>query len=180
MNTEVKTNTRTALILTVMRIVTWVAFIGLMIKAGAILISYGVSCVNPEAARNLYMGLNLHTIRQINFWHYTLSVFFMIALSGMKTFVLFLVIKALSKVNLVNPFTIGVARILEKISYVLLGTWVIVMLNNVHAGWLLKRTGILQEEWTTEEFIFMAGIVFIISQVFKRGVEIQSENDLTV
>ncbi len=177
---EIQTKTRTEQILTVMHILAWVAFIGLMIEAGAILVSYGVSCVNPEAAKNLYRGLNLYNLRQFNFWHYTLSVSFMVALSSMKAFVSFLVIKTLSKVNLMNPFKIEVARILERISYVLLGTWFIAMLNNAHTGWLLKKTGALQGDWVAGEFIFMAGLVFIISQVFKRGVEIQSENDLTV
>lgn len=30
------------------------------------------------------------------------------------------------------------------------------------------------------EFLFMAGIIFIIAQVFKRGLEIQTENELTI
>ena len=175
-----KTKTRTEVILIVMNILAWVTFIGLMIEAGAILISYGVSCVNPEAAKDLYKGLNLYNLSQFSFWYYSLSVSFMVALSCMKAYVAFLVIKTLSKVNLKNPFTIEVARILERISYVLLGTWIVAVLNNAYTGWLLKRTGELQGDWVTVEFIFMAGLVFIISQVFKRGVEIQSENDLTV
>lgn len=177
---EVKTNSRTGQILDIMYILAWVAFIGLMIEAGAILISYGVSCVNPEAARKLYKGLDLYPLRQYSFWHYTQSVSFLVALSAMKAFIFFMVIKTLSKVNLKNPFTIEVARIIEKISYVLLGTWIITILNNAQNGGLLKRTGIFIEDRDAGEFIFMAGLVFIISQVFRRGVELQSENDLTV
>ena len=30
------------------------------------------------------------------------------------------------------------------------------------------------------DFIFLAGIVYVFSQIFKKGVEIQSENELTV
>jgi Protein of unknown function (DUF2975) len=163
-----------------MYILAWVAFIGLMIKAGAILISYGVSCVNPEAASNLYKGMDLYPLRQYSFWHYTRTISFMVAISGMKAFVLFLVIKTLSKVNLMNPFTIEVARNIERISYVLLTIWIIAILDNAQNGWMLKRTGIILEGWDSGEFIFIAGLVFIISQVFKRGVELQSENDLTV
>lgn len=162
MNTEVKTNTRTKQILVVMHILTWIAFIGLCVQTGAILISYGVSRVNGEGAKDLF------------------SVSFIAALSGMKAYVLYLVIKALSKVNLVTPFKIEVVRILEKMSYVLFGCWIISILNNAYASGSLKSIAIIQQGWSNEEFIFMAGIVFIISQVFKRGVEIQSENDLTV
>jgi hypothetical protein len=175
-----KAKTRTEQILQVMHILAWVAFVALLIESGAILVSYGISSVNPEAARNLYRGLNLHNLRVFNFWHYTMTVSFVVALAGMKAFVAFLAIKTLSKVNLENPFKIEVAIILEKIGYVLFGTWFIAMLSNAHTGWLLKKTGELHGNWVSGEFIFMAGLVFIISQVFKRGVEIQSENDLTV
>jgi hypothetical protein len=172
--------TRTQQILMVMRILAWVAFIGYMIEAGTILLSYGMSCLNPEASRNLYQGLNLYNLRQFNFWHYTLTVSFVVSISIMKSYVWYLVIKALSKISLSNPFKTEVAKTLEKISYVLFGTWLVGMLSSGHTSWLMKLTGELHGKWVSEEFIFMAGLVFVISQIFKRGVEIQSENDLTV
>lgn len=172
--------TRTKQILQVMYVLTWIAFVGLMIETGAILVSYVVSCINPATAENMYKDLNLEELREISIWQFTLSVSYMLAVSGMKAFVLFLVIKALSKVNLANPFTVEVVAILERISYILLGIWIVAVINNEHADWLMKRTGIESKTLSSEEYIFMAGLVFIISQVFKRGVEIQSENDLTV
>ena len=177
---EIKAKTRTEGVLKIMHFLAWLAFIGFMIKAGAILVSYGVSCVKPEAAKNLYLGLNLHGLSQFSFWHYTLSVFLLVAILGMKAFAFFLAIKILMKVNLVNPFTIEVAGIIQRIGYVLLATWFMAMAANAHTDWLLKTTGQLYGDWVETEFIFMAGLMFIISQVFKRGVEIQSENDLTV
>jgi len=89
-------------------------------------------------------------------------------------------IKVLSKVNLQNPFTTEVARLLERISVVLLGIAIVAFMNNAQAGWLLKTNGVAQYKLAIDEFLFMAGLVYIISQVFKRGVEIQTENDLTV
>ena len=175
-----ETDTRTKQILNVMYVLTWIAFVGLMIETGAILASYVVSCVNLGDAKNLYKDLNLEELRRFSIYQYTMSVSFIVAVSGMKAYGSFLVIKALSKVNLENPFTVEMVSILEKISYTLLGIWIVAVLNNEHVSWLLKRTGITSETLSSEEFIFMAGLVFIISQVFKRGVEIQSENDLTV
>ncbi|MCF0058802.1 DUF2975 domain-containing protein [Dyadobacter sp. CY356] len=175
-----ETDTRTKQILNVMYVLTWIAFVGLMIETGAILVSYVVSCLNPGAAKNLYKDLNLEELRTFSIYQYTMSVSFIIAVSAMKAYVSFMVIKALSKVNLANPFTVEMVSILEKISYTLLGIWIVAVLNNEHVSWLLKQTSITSETLSAEEFIFMAGLVFIISQVFKRGVEIQSENDLTV
>jgi hypothetical protein len=73
-----------------------------------------------------------------------------------------------------------VARRLEKISFVALGTWVVTLLSNVYSSLLMKITGKLYGTWLSTEFIFMVGLLFIIATVFKRGVEIQSENELTV
>jgi hypothetical protein len=75
---ENKAKTRTEQILTVMHILAWVAFIGFMIESVAILVSFGVSCVNPEGAKNLYEGLNLYDLRHFNFWYYTQHVSFMV------------------------------------------------------------------------------------------------------
>ena len=177
---EFKAKTRTEQVLTVMLILAWVAFIGFMIEAGGLLVSYGISCFNPDAAKHLYRGLNLYNLRQYDFWHYTLSVSLLFAINSMKAFAFYLTIKILSKVNLVNPFKIEVAELIQRIGYFLLGTWFVAMSANAHTGWLLKETGELHGEWVATDFIFMAGLLFIISQVFKRGVEIQSENDLTV
>jgi hypothetical protein len=163
-----------------MHILAWVAFVAFLIEAGAILVSYSISCVNPEAAKNLYRGLDLYNLRLFNFWHYTLTVSLMVAFTGMKAFIAFLAVQTLSKVNIANPFKIEVAIILERISYILFGTWFIAMLGNAHTGWLLKQTGELHGNWISGDFIFIAGLVFIISQIFRRGVEIQSENELTV
>ena len=50
---------KTDRLLLIMNILSWIVFVGLMVKAGAILISYGVSIGNPEGAKNLSNGLNL-------------------------------------------------------------------------------------------------------------------------
>ena len=177
---ENKAKTRTEQILTMISILTWIAFIGFMIEAGAILVSYVVSCVNPEGAKDLYKGLNLYDLRHFNFWYYTLHVSFMAVFPILKSYVLFLLIKIVSKINLANPFSIDVANKLEKISYVLFGIWLVSLLNTAHSGWLSKLIGGHYGNEASGEFIFMAGLVFIISQIFKRGVEIQTENELTV
>src|SRR5258708_24522763 len=172
-----KAQTTTEQMLIVLHILAWLALVGLLIEAGAILISYGIRYTNPEGAKNLYNGLNLYDLRQLNFWYYTGAVSYLVVLSILKLLVTIQVIKILSKFNLKNPFTLEVARRLEKISYIALGTWVVTMLSNIYTGWLQKTTGKLYGSQLSGEFIFMVGLVFVIAQVFKRGVEIQSEND---
>jgi len=176
----VKVKTRTEQILIILNILAWVAFIGFMIEAGVYVVSYAISVINPDAARNFYSGLDLHELRQFNGWHYTGVVSFMVAVTLLKSYVAFLAIKVLSTVNMANPFTEDVAALIDRIAYGLLGTWVISMLGNAHIAWIMHRMGALQGKWFDGDFIFRVGLVFIIAQVFKRGVELQSDRDLTV
>ncbi len=176
----IKTKTRTEGVLTVLHILAWVAFVGFMIEAGGLLVSYGISCFYPDSAKGLYKGLDLYDLRQFNFWHYTLSISLSVVLSLLNAYVFFLAIKVLSKVNMTTPFTIEVASLLQQIAVFLMIRWLFAIAKNAHTAWLQEATGKLHGNWVATEFVFVAGLVFLISQVFKRGVEIQSENDLTV
>ncbi len=168
-------------ILTVMNILSWIVLVGLVAQAGSILISYGVSTVHPVAAKNLYMGLDLSAIRDSHFWLYTWNIVFLVVLLGLKAYTAFLVVRVTSKIKMANPFTAEVSMTIEKISYFILGIWVVSMLFNIYVKKLLKDViPNLQENLISTEFILLAGVVFIFAQIFKRGVEIQSENELTV
>jgi hypothetical protein len=180
MTTTQTTHKQTVLILRIMNVIAWIAFIGFCIEAGAIIFSYAVSLVNPQAAKNLYNALDLSPLKQFSFSHYTYSVFLMVALLGMKAIISFLAIKALSEVNLTDPFTIAVARLLEKICYALVIMFIIAIVNDLHADWLSKYAHLTQQKMATGEYLFIAALVFIISRIFNRGIEIQSENALTV
>jgi hypothetical protein len=172
--------TRTGQVLTVMNILAWITFFGLCIKAGAMLTSYVVSMVNEAAAKNLYMGLDLHYLRQYDQWYYTGIAILMIAIVILQAWIAFFVIKVLSKIKLSSPFTMEISRLLEKISYMILLTWVAAQLLNGNLKWLSENVSGLEQHYTSGDFIFLAGVIFIFSQVFRRGVEIQSENELTV
>jgi hypothetical protein len=104
----------------------------------------------------------------------------MIAVLLSEAYIAFLVIKVLSKIKMANPFTLEVSNILERLSYTMLGTWIVAMLYNGHTKWLLKKLPGLAVNLISGEFIFLAGVVFVIAQIFKKGIEIQSENELTV
>jgi hypothetical protein len=172
--------TKTEQILAVMNVLAWLAFIGLAIQAGAIMVSYGVSTVNPEGAKNLYKGLNLYNVRQFNFWHYTVMVAFMVGLCVLKAYIAYLVIKILSKIKLASPFTVEVSAMMERISYYIFSLWLTAMVYDAYLTWLAKQLTGLEGNFVSGEFIFLAGLVFVIAQIFKKGVEIQSENELTV
>ncbi len=75
-----------------------------------------------------------------------------------------------------------VEKKLESIAFLLLGVWIVSSIFwKTYIYYLSQATGIqLQANNSGDEYLFMAGIIYIISQVFKRGIEIQEENQLTV
>jgi hypothetical protein len=176
--------TRTKRILKILNINFWVIFIGLCINTGAIIISFFISLHNPEGARNLYKGLNLMDLRSFSLTDYSIIVSFLIILSALKAFITYLVIKIFIKINFVHPFDINVSLLITQISHVSLITGIIAVIANGYSEWLIKSgvtLNTLQLNWEgSAEFLFLAAIIYVLAQVFKRGIEIQSENELTV
>ena len=174
--------TQTETILTVMNVLTWIVFIGLCIETGALVVSFFVSLfVNPVAAQDLYLGLDLSSIRDYNQWHYICSVSLLIFFTGLKAYLAYLVIKIFLKFNLEHPFSPAVAKLINCIAQTALSAGLFAIIMGGYGDWLAKNDvlGISFGHGGTE-FLFLAGIIFIIAQVFKKGIELQSENELTV
>lgn len=168
--------TKTQSILTVMNVLSWVAFIGLMIKCGAILFTFALSLFNEIVAKDLYEGWNLYELKKSSLVDYSLVIALTAGLLAIKAYVAHLVIKTLSKINLSNPFQWEVANLMEKISIMILTLWLLSLGSYAYQEYL----ELPNLEWNGGETLFLAGVIFIFAQIFKKGIEIQSENDLTV
>lgn len=173
-------STRTEKILRILRVIAWAAFIGLMVQGVSVFLSFIVSFQEARAASNLYRGLNLSALRGYSFLHYTLVVIYLVLIAFLKAAIAYMLAKALQTVNASAPFSERMARVLERISLVLLMLAIIAFAHNIHSTWLLSMSSLEIERGPLPEYIFMAILVYAISQVYKRGVEIQSENELTV
>lgn len=167
------------LILKAMRILAWIAFVGLLIKAGAVIMSYGVSIQNSEASKDLYKGMDLSRYAEYNFANYSIITFYYILLYLLQAYIALFATRLLSEINLEKPFTIAVAGILEKISTIIFWVWILAIVHNIHVELLAKYASIEAEPFAVE-FIFIAGIVYILAQLFKKGIVMQNENELTV
>lgn len=174
--------TQTETILTITKILTWIVFIGLCIKTGSLIISFFVSLfVNPAASQDLYLGLDLSSIQENDQWHYICSASLLIFFTGLKAYLAYLVIKIFLKFNLENPFSPAVAKLIDCIAQTALTAGLFAIIMGGYGNWLAKKNvlGISFGEGGSE-FLFLAGIIFIIAQVFKKGIELQSENELTI
>jgi len=172
-------------LLIVMKVLTWLVFLGLCIKTGALIISFFVSeFINPLASKNLYLGFDLSNLKQFSNGHYSAMVLVIIVLSALKALMFYHVIKFFLRLNLMNPFSPDVAFLIKKISYVAFAIGTLSMIAIQYSRWLSKNgvvfTGLMEFIDSGAAFLFFSGIIFIISLVFKKGIEIQTENELTV
>jgi len=177
----ISTQKRTQLILQVMNVLFWIVFIGLCIKTGALLISFSVSMfINPVAAKDLYMGLNLSALKQYDLYQYFFLAAAFIIITGLKAYIAYLVIKISLTLKINQPFSAEVSAFISKISRVALGTGVMAVFAAAWSKALVQKGIAMPITWNEGEILFFAGIVFIISLIFQRGIEIQTENELTV
>ena len=88
------------------------------------------------------------------------------------------------KMDLSKPFSTFVARQISHISYYTLSIGLLSYIarqlakNLMHYGFV---TDSLNKFWAdSQAFVLMGAVIYIIATIFKKGVAIQTENDLTV
>jgi hypothetical protein len=109
---------------------------------------------------------------------------FVIVLSVLKAYLFYLVVKIFMKLNLVKPFDAAIARLIEKISYEAFAIAIVSIIGHQYTKRLIQsgyEVGQAGKYWDdTAAFLMMAAIIYVISRIFKKGIELQNENDLTV
>ena len=175
--------TKTETILMVSKFLAFLGFIWSSILWGSQLVNLVASFINPGWARRTYeVDLKIFSIREHSIGFYVSAMCLGIVVSTLKALIWYVVFELLSKLKLQTPFTMEVEKKLERIAYLLLGVWIVGSIFwKTYIYYLSKSTGTqLPANNSGDEYLFMAGIIYIISQVFKRGIEIQEENQLTV
>lgn len=167
-----------------LQIIAWIIFIGLCIEAGALLVNFVFSIFKPEIISKLYQKLNLMEMYERSKWIYYGMYSYLLVIAILKSYLFYILILLLQKMNLANPFSTYVSEQITKVSYCtfsigLINYFAVSTSNNLaHKGYNIDQ---LNSFWVnTEAFILMAAIIYVISIIFKRGVELQQENELTV
>jgi hypothetical protein len=172
---------KTNVIMKVMNIIFWIVFIGLCIKTGALLISFFITLfINSKGAEDIYMGLDLLYLYNFSVENFIGIGSFIITLSALKAYLAYLVIKLFIKFDLKYPFNEKTTSIITDMSHYALSIGVVAIIAESYANRIMRQGIPLQIDWGAEQFLFFAGIIYILALVFKRGIEIQSENELTI
>ncbi len=172
------------LVFKILNIVVWIIFIGLCIEAGGLIVNFVFSFYKPELVQNLYQKLDLSEMYAHSQFAFFGMYSFILIISVLKAYLFYIVIKLLLKLDLTRPFSNFVSQQISRISYFTLSIGVLSVVarqsakNLMHHGY---ETDQLNQFWVDgEAFILMAAVVYIIATIFKKGMELQNESDLTV
>ncbi|HCI58582.1 MAG: DUF2975 domain-containing protein [Bacteroidetes bacterium] len=174
----------TRFIFQVLHVIAWIFFVGLCIEAGGIIVNFVFSIYNPEFVSKLYQKLDLSELYNRSKWIFFSMYSFIIVIALLKVLLFYTVIMLLLKLDLSKPFSSFVSSQISQISYYTLSIGIMCLIaaqttkNLDHHGYDVER---LYQFWNDgKAFILMSAVVYVISTIFKKGVELQKENDLTV
>lgn len=181
-------NHSTKLSLNILQVIAWIIFIGLCVDAGALLFStYVIPFVSPDQAKLLWREIDLSPLHTFNPVYYFFEAMFISAVALLKAWMFYLIVKLLSenKLNFTQPFNNDVGRFIFNMAVLTLSIGVLSVWGIELTEWFASQ-GVPMPDFEklrlegADVWIFMSVTLFVISQIFKRGIELQSENDLTI
>jgi len=178
----------TTQILKILYFLSWIIFIGVCIEAGGYIFNaFFTLMLNPAGASKFWQEVDLSGLYNFDRGYFTTVTLLMIIVAVLKAVMFYLIVKILhdKKLNLAQPFNREVGRFISLLAYLSFGIGLFSWWGVKHAAWIAKQgvtmPGIQQLNFGgADVWIFMGVILFVISRIFKRGIEIQEENDLTV
>lgn len=172
------------IVFTGLHIVAWLIFVGLCIEAGGLIVNFIFSLYKPEFVQNLYQKLDLSEMYERSKWAFFSMYSFILVIAILKAVLFYVVIRLVSKIDLSKPFNSFVSKQISQISYYTLSIGLLSYIARQSAENLAHRgfvTDSLNQFWAdSQAFILMAAVIYVIATIFKKGIEIQSENELTI
>jgi hypothetical protein len=175
-------------VLKVLYILSWIIFIGVCIEAGGSIFSaFYTLVINPINAATFWEGNDLSALYKYDPGHFFAETMYISIAGVLKACIFYLVIKILhdKKLNLSQPFSNEVRLFIIKVSYLAFGIALFTWWGVKYTKWLVTQ-GVQMPDTQDlrlggpDVWLFMGVTLFVIAQIFKRGIEIQSENELTV
>jgi hypothetical protein len=165
-------------------VIAWIIFVGLSIDAGGLIVNFIFSVFKPGMVANLYQKLDLSALHEQSSAVYFGMYAFVLFIAMLKATLFYIVVNLMHRINLSKPFSSFASKQITQISYCTLSIGILSHVAREIAKSLQSQgyaVDKLQGFWVdSSAFILMAAVIYMISIIFKKGIELQTENDLTV
>ncbi len=171
-----------------LNVLSWIIFIGVCIEAGAIIVNTIFTlAINPEAAAKMWNEVDLSALYRHNQTHFISVSSLMIIMAVLRALMFYLIVKIFhdKSFNLSQPFNETVRRFISRIAFLALGIgffsfWAAGYTENLAAEGIEIPDLHILRLGGADVWLFMGVALLVVAQIFKKGIELQSENDLTV
>lgn len=172
------------LVLKVLNVIVYIVFIGMCIKAGALLFSYILSMNNAIAAQNLYDNLDLSDLKIKDEVAYSIMFFSIFVIVFLQALLFYTIIIMFKKIDIISPFHETIGNLIKRMAGFSL---VIGIFSNVTLSFVVKYISqglefpnIMKYVAQGDAFVFFAMILFFISMLFDKGIALQNEAEFTI
>ena len=185
-NMEIRITTRH--ILNILHVVSWIIFVGICIEAAAIIVNACATLfLNPAAAAKFWKLVDLSALYAFDPGYFLVISVLISIVMVMKAILFYLIIRILyrNKLDMSKPFSTDMVRFIFSVSYLALGIGFFSSWGRNYSEWLVKQ-GVKMPDLEylhiggASVWLFMGITLLVIAQIFRKGIELQSENDLTV
>ncbi len=174
-------------ILTLLNILSWIIFVGVTIEACGIIFNMIYALNKPIVARHFWNGTDLSALYAHDKGHFLVETGIMAIVAVLKALIFYLIVKMFydKKYSISKPFNPDVTGMVYLIAWLCLGAGFFSKYGADYANWLEKQ-GIPMPDihylriGGADVWLFMSVVLFVIGQVFKKGIELQTESELTV
>jgi hypothetical protein len=178
----------TNFILRILYFLAWLIFVGLSIEAGGFITNtVGTAFLEPEVAGRLWKQVDLSSLYNYDRGYFYLVSVHMCVAAVLKAILFYCIIHAIhgKNINPAQPFSPAMGRLLFRLSYLSIFIGIVSLSGIRYSEWLATK-GVTMPEARfmklggADVWFFMGIIIFVIGQLFKKGIEMQAEQDLTV
>ena len=175
-------------VLKILLVLSWIIFVGVCIEAGGCIFSaFYTLVINPVNAAHFWAENDLSALYSYDHGHFFAETLLISIASVLKACMFYLIVKILhdKKFDMAQPFSNEVRRFIVKMSCLAFGIGLFTQWGVKYTEWLEKK-GVSMPDTQhlhlggPDVWLFMGVVLFVIAQIFKRGIEIQTENELTV
>jgi len=175
-------------ILIALTVLAWIIFTGLCIEAGGIITkTIATLTLTPDDAAKFWKQPDLGPVYQYDQSRYVTLATLIIIVVVLKAIMFYVIIRMFhsKKFNLSMPFNITTNRFLLHLGYLSLGIGFFSLWGAKVADRLTQQGVDIPDLRVlklagSDVWLFMGVILFVIAFIFKKGIEIQKENELTV
>lgn len=171
-----------------LHVISWIIFIGVCIDAGGVITNglYSIF-INPELANHFWNKVDLSKVYTFNNVSFVTLISLMCIVTTLKAILFYIIIKIFhnKKFDLSNPFNDTLEKFIFNIAYCSFGIGFFSKWGGDLIEWLMSKQVVMPavqhlKMGGSDVWLLMGFVVFVFAKIFKKGIELQSETDLTV